>query len=234
MMERATDAPRHRLFLADDQALFRAVVRVALDSQSDLKVVGESGDGQQVMSELRRCRADVVVVDVNLPGRNGFEICADIKAAALPVKVLAMSDTADEKTLVKALEAGADGYVTREGRLADMVGGVRAVLNGEACVPRRMLGSLLQNLIKRRRATDHIQLRYDRLSKRERETLALLGHGHDHESIAREMVISPQTARTHIQNVLSKLEVHSRLEAAALAVEYDFTDPARKDERDVS
>jgi two-component system response regulator NreC len=218
-----TDPRPCRLYLADEHALFRAALRVALDSQPDLQVVGECGDGRDLVDEVRRRQVDVLVVDVTLPGRNGYEVCNDIRAAGLDVKVLAMNDSADDKTLLLALEAGADGYVTRDGRLADMVGAARAVLRGEACVPRRMLGSLLQNLIQRRRAADDVQVRYDRLSRREKETLTLLGRGHDHEAIARELVISPQTARTHIQNVLGKLEVHSRLEAAALAVEYGFT-----------
>jgi len=219
-----TDQPPTRLYLADEHALFRGALRVALDSQPDLEVVGESGDGRDLVEEIRRRRVDVLVVDVALPGRNGFEVCADIKNSDLAVRVLAMSDFADDKTLLLALEAGADGYVTRDGRLADMVGATRAVVRGEACVPRRMLGGLLQSLIQRRRAADEVEQRYDRLSKREKETLALLGLGHDHEAIARELVISPQTARTHIQNVLGKLAVHSRLEAAALAVEYGFTE----------
>lgn len=219
-----TDQPPSRLFIADEHALFRAALRVALDSQADLRVIGEGGNGIDLLDELRVLNVDVLVVDVGLPGRNGFEVCADIKAAGLSVKVLAMSDSAEDKTLRQALEAGAHGYVTRDGRLADMVGAVRAVVRGEVCVPRRMLGGLLQSLIERRRSADDVQVRYDRLSRREKETLALLGRGHDHEAIARELVISPQTARTHIQNVLGKLAVHSRLEAAALAVEYGYTE----------
>jgi DNA-binding NarL/FixJ family response regulator len=216
-----------RIYLADEHALFRAALRVALDSQADLCVVGECGNGAELVEEVRRRLVDVLIVDITLPGRNGFEVCADIRAAELPVRVLAMSDSAEDKTLLQALEAGADGYVTRDGRLADMVGAARAVMRGEACVPRRMLGGLLQSLIQRRRATDDVQARYDRLSRREKETLALLGRGYDHEAIARELVISPQTARTHIQNVLGKLAVHSRLEAAALAIEYGFSDVNR-------
>jgi DNA-binding NarL/FixJ family response regulator len=136
--------------------------------------------------------------------------------------VLVLIDTQDATEILSALETGAVGTVSRDDRLDDVLRTVRGALRGEACVPRRLLGSVLGELIARRRRDDAVQLRYGRLSRREREVLALLAEGLDHTRIATALVISPQTARTHIQNILEKLEVHSRLEAAGLALEHDL------------
>jgi DNA-binding NarL/FixJ family response regulator len=112
--------------------------------------------------------------------------------------------------------------VSRDEGLADMLRNIRAAIRGEACVPRRLLGGVLAELIARRRRDDAVQQKYERLSRREREVLSLLAEGSDHMHIARLLVISPQTARTHIQNILEKLEVHSRVEAAGLALEHNL------------
>lgn len=117
--------------------------------------------------------------------------------------------------LLEVLDAGANGYLTRDAPLAELIRATRAVHGGETLVPPKMLGPLLSSLLRRKRDQDRAFERLARLTVREREVLALLAQGSDNDGIARALVISPQTARTHIQNILGKLEVHSRLEAAA-------------------
>jgi DNA-binding NarL/FixJ family response regulator len=128
----------------------------------------------------------------------------------------------DDELLVRALEAGADGYVRHEGGLGEIVDGCRALGRDEAFVPPRLLAPLLRGLIVRRREEDAIAQRAANLSRREKEVFALLVAGHDQHGIAEALVISPATARTHLQNVLRKLDVHSRLEATALAIRHDL------------
>jgi DNA-binding NarL/FixJ family response regulator len=112
--------------------------------------------------------------------------------------------------------------VRHEGGISEIVAGCHALLRGEAFVPPRLLAPLLKGLIVRRREDDGVSQRVDRLSRREKEVFELLVSGHDQRGIANELVISPATARTHLQNVLRKLEVHSRLEATALALRHDL------------
>jgi DNA-binding NarL/FixJ family response regulator len=138
------------------------------------------------------------------------------------VLVLGTDDTPE--LLVAAIEAGADGYVTTDAAIEDLCAALENVAAGHAMIPPEMLGSLLRTLIERRREHSAAMERYLRLSERERQVLTLLVGGLDKEDIAAELVISAHTARTHIQNVLTKLEVHSRLEAVALAAELDLTD----------
>jgi DNA-binding NarL/FixJ family response regulator len=133
--------------------------------------------------------------------------------------VLVLGSNEDYRRLVDLLDAGASGYLTKEAPLADLIHATRAVHHGDTLVPPRMLGPLLTGLLRRRKEQDRAYDRVARLTRREREVLALLAEGADNEGIARVLVISPQTARTHIQNIFGKLSVHSRLEAAAFVTQ---------------
>ncbi|MGH2727436.1 MAG: LuxR C-terminal-related transcriptional regulator, partial [Actinomycetota bacterium] len=132
--------------------------------------------------------------------------------------VVLLAPNEDLQMLVAALEGGVNGYLTKDCPLSEMVEAARAVARGETLVPKQMLGPLLGRLIRRRRQQDEALNRLDRLTRREREILVLLAQGADNQTIAQVLVISPETARTHIQKVLGKLGVHSRLEAAAFVV----------------
>jgi DNA-binding NarL/FixJ family response regulator len=131
-----------------------------------------------------------------------------------------MSDDVD--VLVAALEAGATGFVGRSGDVVELLAAIHAVVSGESVIPGHLLGGLLRHLIERRREDSEAHERFRTLSNREQEVLRLLGQGLDQAGIAHALLISPQTARTHIQNVLAKLGVHSRVEAAGFAVEHGF------------
>jgi DNA-binding NarL/FixJ family response regulator len=133
-------------------------------------------------------------------------------------------DEDDERLLLELLDAGAIGYVTRDSRLTDLVHSVNAALRGEACIPRGMLGGLLKLLISQRREAYAMISRIERLSHREKQVLRELADRLDGVEIASKLFISPQTVRTHIQNIMVKLEVHSRAEAADLARNYFVLD----------
>jgi DNA-binding NarL/FixJ family response regulator len=122
------------------------------------------------------------------------------------------------------MEAGADGFMTKGRPLAELIDATGAVHRGETLVPPRMLGALLQRLIRRRRDQDAAVRRVGRLTPRERQVLALLAEGANNDGIAQSLVISPETARTHVQHVLSKLEMHSRLAVAAFVVSNGLLD----------
>jgi DNA-binding NarL/FixJ family response regulator len=130
--------------------------------------------------------------------------------------ILAPSE--DEELLIEALEAGASGFLTKGAPLSELIEASRRVYHGEVLIPPRLLGPLLARLIRRRREQNEAMRQMTKLTKREKEILALLTGGADNNAIAQALVISPGTARTHIQNVLNKLGVHSRLEAAAFVI----------------
>lgn len=214
-----SEEPRVRILLADGHSLFREAVKAVLESEDDFQVVAEARDGLQAVSEAERTRPHIALLDSALPNCDGIKATALIKERVDCCQILVMSDEEDRMTLIDAMSAGASGYLTKEYPLADLIEATRALHRGETMVPPRMLGGLLGHLIQRRRETDDALKSMGKLTRREREVLALLADGSDNDAIAQALVISPQTARTHIQNVLGKLGVHSRLEAAAFVIQ---------------
>lgn len=213
-----------RVVLADEHRLLRSALRVCLNGQPNLAVAGETAFGPEAVSLCSTLLPDAAVLSTGVQETGGIAACEQIREAELPVRVLVLAETADPNTLVRAMEAGADGFVSRDARLDDIVQAVRAVAGGESSIPPRMLGRLLRELVTRRREHDAVLERFSRLSRREREVVALLGEGCGGPEIAAALVISPHTARTHVQNVLSKLGVHSRVEVVDLVATYDLLD----------
>lgn len=214
----STEGAAIRILLAGEQSLFREAVRVVLESQPDLEVVGEAGDGLQAPAVAERTQPDLALVDMNLPNADGVRAIQVILGRAPECRVLVLADDEDHELLIEVLEAGAAGFLTKGSPLADLIEAARRVHRGEVLIPPRLLGPLLGRLIRRRRERDDAFRQMAKLTKREREILALLTDGADNNVIAQALVISPGTARTHIQNVLGKLGVHSRLEAAAFVI----------------
>jgi DNA-binding NarL/FixJ family response regulator len=213
----AGEAVEIRVLLADEQALFREAVKVVLGTERDFTVVAEAGDALQALTEVQRTRPHVALIDAELPGLTVEELIRRIKTSVPGCGVVLLSPRGELGTLVASIEAGASGYLTKDIGLDQLVDATRAVRRGEAQVPSKMLGPLLTRLIHRRRDEDETRSKLSRLTRREREVLALMMRGADNNVISRALNISPETARTHIQNILGKLGMHSRLEAVAFA-----------------
>lgn len=216
-----------RLLVAAEYTLFRAAIKAALEGQGDIAVVAEAGTDRSAIAAAATVAPDLVLIDDALPPAGGLRACAAVKHAAPATRVFVLARGPDPANLVAAIEAGADGFADVELDLDTLLGGVRQVLAGEAYVPPRLLGPLLQGMLQRNRDSDRFLQLSMRLTRREREVLELLLDGCDHEAVAEILSISPQTARTHIQNIIAKFGAHSRLEAVSLAVEYRLTDRLR-------
>jgi DNA-binding NarL/FixJ family response regulator len=215
---------RVRILLADAHSLFREAVRMALDGQHDLSVVAEARDGLQAVSEAERSRPDVALLDAALPNCDGVRATELIAQRVPDCRVVLVSAEEDHGLLMAAVLAGARGFLTKGSPLEDLIATTRGVAEGETRIPPRLLGHLVDRLVRRRHEQDQALKRISKLTRREKEVLGLLAEGGDNDAIAQALVISPQTARTHVQNVLGKLGVHSRLEAAALARRNDVVE----------
>ena len=213
------DTPPARLLLVDEHALFRSAMAAAFDAHPTFSVVGEAATVTAGKRAMEPCAPDVVLVSTNL---HGFAALAESREAAgrTSAKLVGVSDRPDQWALRSVVEAGMHGYVTKDMELRLLVKAVCQVLSGEAFVPPGMLAALLRGLIDRNREADRALQRFMRLTRREKEVLELLVEGCDHDAVADILGISPQTARTHVQNVITKLGAHSRLEAVAMAVEH--------------
>lgn len=206
-----------RILIVDGLSLFRQAVGGALDREDDLEVIAESHNPTQAILDTERTRPNVAVVDGDLMASGLGPLIGGIKSASPQCKVLVL--TSDEKpgALVDALKAGASGCLTKETSMIELIEATRAVDRGDIVVPQHMLAELLVTLVHQDGKIDDSIKTLSRLTRREREVLALLADGSDKDAIARTLRISPQTARTHVQNILAKLGLHSRLEAAAFA-----------------
>jgi DNA-binding NarL/FixJ family response regulator len=202
------------ILVADDQVLFREAMCSVLTTEPDLRVVGDVSDGLQLVPEALRTRPDVALVHAHLSGCDGISATKALREALPGCKVLTVTDREDISILVDALRAGASGYLTKQSPLGDLLESVRAIRRGETPMPPGMISELLDRLLEQSSDREETLRKVRRLTARERQVLALLARGGNNDSVAEELFISRQTVRTHIQNVIVKLGLHSRLEAA--------------------
>jgi DNA-binding NarL/FixJ family response regulator len=222
-----------RILIADEQALFREAVRAVLEAEDDLHIVAEAGTRSFAVSEALRVRPDVALIDARLPG-DGISTGRAISERVEGCRVLILASERDDRLLLDAVEGGVAAFLTKESALSELIEGVRRVVRGETVVPPIMLGPLLRTLMERRLHQEQALYRLASLTIREMEVLRLLVQGSDNEAIGAALQISPQTARTHVQHILSKLRVHSRLEAAAVVTQGGVLDSLEADGADSS
>ena len=213
-----------RILIAGEGSLVREALATALEREPGFDVVERAPNGATAVAEAERSGADVVILSVGTSVYTGVRESCQIRERVPRCRVIALADSEDQRLLAENLGCGASGYLTKDCSLAELVVAVRAVARGETLVPPTMLGPLLSDLIERREDHEGALLKLAELSPRERQVLALLARGAKTNTIAEALVISPETARTHIQNILTKLDVHSRLEAAAFVIESGLLD----------
>lgn len=220
--DREEASPTVRLLVAESRALHRAALSAALDAEDGFEVVAQVGEDTEAVERAQRLDPDVVCIGTIVPDRAGLALCEQIKVERPDQRVLVIDDVANPCVLLAAVRVGVEGYTTKEMSLSTLVDAVRRVHAGEVVVPPAMLGGLLRSLTVGARHADESYELFLRLTAREKQVLELLADGCGNRTIAEILVISPQTARTHIQNVVRKLGAHSRLEAAAMAVEHSW------------
>ncbi len=203
-----------RLLLADSQSLFEQSLRAALEAEQDLRVVAQAADAEGTVAAAVQFQPDVAIVQYELPG-GGLEAARQILAQVPDCAILLLTDQYDVEAVTLGLEAGVKGYLTKEFSLSTLIGGTRMMHSGEMLIPGALLAPLVTHLIERHKGYVQTQSKISVLSRREKQVLLLISKGANNDRIAAELVISRQTARTHVQNLLSKLGLHSRLEAAA-------------------
>jgi DNA-binding NarL/FixJ family response regulator len=206
------DGEARRILIADGRALFEAARDHRRRAGSPRGRRG--GTGLQAV-EAAVHRPDVALLYAGIESTDAIRTIGLLRERVPGCRVLILAGEEHHGTLAASIEVGASGFVTKGSPLAEVLEATRAVARGETVIPPQMLGGLLSRLTTRKRERDLAQERIDRLTQREREVLALLARGADNDTIGAALVISPHTARTHIQNILNKLGAHSRLEATS-------------------
>jgi DNA-binding NarL/FixJ family response regulator len=213
-----TDAPI-RVLLVDDHGVVRRGLRGFFDLVDDIEVVGEAEDGEVAVAEALKLSPDVVLMDLLMPRLDGFGAIGRIKAERPDIEIVAMTSFIEEEKVTAALEAGATGYLLKDAEAEEVASAVRAAHHGEMHLD-PAVARVLAERMRTKRTTEPVEA----LTERELDVIALLARGASNKEIASALFITERTARTHVSNILGKLGLASRTQAALYAVEHKLAD----------
>jgi DNA-binding NarL/FixJ family response regulator len=199
-----------RVLIADDHAVVRQGLRTFLDLQDDMEVVAEAADGAEAVAAAERLAPDVVLIDLVMPKVDGIEAIRGLRERAPAARAIVLSSFIDDDKLFPAVRAGAAGYLLKDVQPQELVAAIRTVHGGGALLHPKVAARLLQEMSVEAPGAD--------LTPREREVLALIGRGMPNKVIARELSLSEKTVKAHVSNILAKLGVTDRTQAALYAV----------------
>ncbi|PIV26535.1 MAG: DNA-binding response regulator [Anaerolineae bacterium CG03_land_8_20_14_0_80_58_20] len=206
-----------RLLLVDDHAVVRSGLKMLLASEADVEIVGEAGSGSEAVSAAGSARPDVILMDIGLPDMTGIEAARVIKSQFPKIAIVALTIHEDEEYFFKMLEAGASGYVPKRAAPEELLTAIRAAALGEVYLYPSLAKLLVKDYLSQEHAAEH-KPTLDGLTAREQEVLSLLAEGAANDRIAGSLVISPETVERHRENIMHKLNLHSRSELVRYAI----------------
>jgi DNA-binding NarL/FixJ family response regulator len=206
-----------RVLLVDDHDLFRTGLRNLLEEQG-VNVVGEAENGETAIRLAADLAPDVVIMDINMPGAGGVETTRRLSSLAPLSRVVVLTISADDDDVMNAVMAGACGYLLKDSSIQELIAGIRAASEGESLISPQIAAKVLQRLRAQSKDVDAAETIRAELSDRELQVLKLIANGKDNAQIARELFISPKTVKNHISNILMKLQIENRIQAAVYAV----------------
>jgi DNA-binding NarL/FixJ family response regulator len=215
-----------RVLLADDQSLVRAGFRALLSAQEGIEVAGEAADGQQALDAARRLAPDVVLMDIRMPGLDGLQATEAITAdpALSGVRIVVLTTFDHDEHVFEALRAGASGFLVKDTEPEDLIQAVRLVAAGEALLSPGVTRRVIAEFALRARRPPQTEL-LDALTVREREVMGLVAEGLSNAQIADRLVVSPATAKTHVNRAMAKLGARDRAQLVVLAYESGLVRP---------
>lgn len=206
-----------RLLLVDDHAVVRSGLRMLLGNEDDVEIIGEAGTAAEALAATAELKPDVVLMDIGLPDKSGIEATGDIKAQFPKVAIVALTIHEDEEYFFKMLEAGASGYVPKRAAPEELLTAIRTAANGEVYLYPTMAKLLVKDYLASE-PTEREQSLDNELTDREQEVLTHLAEGENNDEIAKALVISPKTVARHRENIMRKLNLHSRAELVRYAI----------------
>jgi DNA-binding NarL/FixJ family response regulator len=215
-----------RLLVVDDEAMVRRGLRLVLEAEDDLAVIGEAADGLDAIEEARRLQPDVVLMDVRMPRLDGVEACRRL-VAETSSKVVVLTTFDLDEHLFEAIRAGASGFLLKASPPEELVSAIRAAYGGHALVEPRMTKRLLEEFARRPAgpAPGRLPGRFSELTDRELEVLHEVARGASNSEIAERLYISETTVKTHVNHILAKLDVRDRIQAVVLAYDSGLVEP---------
>lgn len=206
------------VMLADDHILMREGIRQLLEFDGSIKVIEEANDGEECIEKLLHSQPQVLLLDINMPKKNGIEVLQEIKNRKMNIKVLILTVHNEVEYLLKAVDIGVDGYILKDSESAELKRAINAVVNGESYIQPSLIPALNSRLVSRDVDKDKI----DSLTKRELEVLIQVANGMFNKEIATSLDISERTVKNHISNIFKKIDVSDRTQAAVFAIKNDI------------
>jgi two-component system response regulator NreC len=206
-----------RLLLVDDHAVVRSGLKMLLAGEADVEIVGEAGSGSEAVTRAGSARPDVILMDIGLPDMSGIEAARQIKSNYPDISIVALTIHEDEEYFFKMLEAGASGYVPKRAAPEELLTAIRAAAAGEVYLYPSLAKLLVKDYLTQEREAE-TKSTLDGLTEREQEVLSLLAEGATNDEIAAALVISPKTVERHRENIMRKLNLHSRVELVRYAI----------------
>jgi two-component system, NarL family, response regulator NreC len=205
------------ILLADDHTILRAGLKMMLNAQPDMEVIGEAHDGRQAILEAQRLLPDIVLMDITMPDMNGIEATKQIKKLQPEIKVLMLTMHENDEYVFQALRAGASGYMLKEAADTDLISALRIIQSGQFYLSPAAQSVMVGDYLQRVRSGEEKDS-YSSLTEREREILKLVAEGYTNNQIAERLIISPKTVDTHRTHIMDKLNLHSRAELVKYAI----------------
>ncbi len=206
-----------RVVIADDHDLYRRGMGVVVELDGTARIIGEAANGDEAVEVVSRLKPDIVLMDVRMPGMGGIDACRRIHCAAPDTRIVMLTMSDDEADLFDAIKAGASGYLLKDLPGEEVAAAIRAVHDGQAIIPPGMAATLLNEFSRLSQEAGGTASPDTRLTDREVEVLRLVARGLANREIAEQLVISENTVKNHVRNILEKLHLHSRVEAAVYA-----------------
>lgn len=209
-----------KVMLADDHSMIREGLKQLLEFDGSIKVVAEAGDGEECLQKLGQVYPDVLLLDINMPKKNGIEVLQEIrdKSTAYVLKVLILTVHNEVEYLLKAVDIGVDGYILKDSGSTELKKAINSIMEGESYIQPSLIPALNSRLISR----DTDKEKIDSLTKRELEVLIQVANGMFNKEIATTLDISERTVKNHISNIFKKIEVSDRTQAAVFAIRNDI------------
>ena len=207
-----------KVMITDDHAMIREGIKQLLEFDGEINVIAEAGDGEECLSKLENTLPDVLLLDINMPKKNGIEVLEIIREKKLPIKVLILTVHNEVEYLIKAVDIGVDGYILKDSESAELKKAIEAVLKGENYIQPSLIPTLNARLMNRDTDRDKIE----QLTKRELEVLVKVANGMFNKEIALSLNISERTVKNHISNIFKKIQVSDRTQAAVFAIRNDI------------
>ena len=209
-----------RVLLVDDHEVVRLGLRTLLDQEADIEVVGEAGTATEAVGQVSNLAPDVVLLDVRMPGRSGVDACRQIKSIRPQTRVIMLTSYADDQALFDAIGAGADGYVLKQIGTQELVGALRRVARGENLLDPSLTARVFSSLREMRQQVEGVA--FTGLSDQEVRILARIAQGQTNREIGAALHLSEKTVRNYVSDILAKLGLTSRVQAAAYAARHSI------------